>query len=247
MPVKIGDTVSFDEIFSNRNGILLNSGDIHVWSVALDAKKDFFEKCLMSLSEQERKRIPFFKFEKVQNSYIISQGTLRLFLSSYLNQAPQTIHIGRHNKGKPFPTDFPELRFNMSNSGNKVVYVFSGDEEVGIDLEKLRDMPDLEELIAKNFSFNEQNYINKTQDNRQQRFFKFWTIKEAYLKAIGEGMRLPPHNLEFSVENGLYKLRSVNGVFEQEDWLFTDIPEKDYVGTLVYKNPDAKISLRRLI
>lgn len=241
---KIWNLISFAEIFNGRNGIPLSHGDIHLWSVSLDSDKNLKNECLASLTDQELERISFFKFENVQNSFIISQGVLRLLLSNYLNIPPEKIRIGRHKKGKPYPVDYPNLRFNLSNSGKRVIIAFSIDEEIGIDLEHIRELSDLNELIVKNFSPNERAYINKTTSNKQYRFFKFWTIKEAYLKAIGEGMRLPPDNLEFSIENGIYKLQTIRGVFEQEDWIFEDFSlDKDYVGTLVFKNKLANISL----
>ena len=83
--------------------------------------------------------------------------------------------------------------------------------------------------------------MNKAE--KEKRFFKFWTVKEAYLKAIGEGMRLSPDNLEFTFENNNYELDAIKGVFEQEDWLFTDFSiATDYAGTIVYKDKQTKIS-----
>jgi 4'-phosphopantetheinyl transferase len=140
----------------------------------------------------------------------------------------------------------------MSNSGGKVVYAFSMDEEVGIDLEKIRELPDLDELIEKNYIASERDYINKLPEQRQHRFFQFWTIKEAYLKAIGVGMRIPPDNIAFSIQNGAYKLQSIHGVqlgFEKSDWIFNrfTLENNKYVGTLASKNQNANITLRSLV
>jgi len=55
------------------------------------------------------------------------------------------------------------------------------------------------------------------------------------LKAIGEGMRLPPDNIEFTIEKDCIRQLSVNGVFEQEDWNFKELSTPpDYVGTITY-------------
>ncbi|MCD4734424.1 MAG: 4'-phosphopantetheinyl transferase superfamily protein [Bacteroidales bacterium] len=245
---KIYNPISFADIFTGRNRLSLNHGEIHLWNASLDSDKNLKNKCLASLTDQERERIPFFKFEKVRNNFIISQGVLRLLLSDYLNIPPEKIRIERHKKGKPYLADYPSLRFNISNSGKRVVFAFSIDEEIGIDLEYIRKLSDLDELIMKNFTPDERAYIEKTATDKQYRFFKFWTVKEAYLKAIGEGMRLTPDNLEFSVENGKYKLQTISGVFEHEDRIFEDFsPESDYVGTLTFKNPVANISLHTII
>ncbi|MFT4600044.1 MAG: 4'-phosphopantetheinyl transferase [Arenicella sp.] len=166
-------------------------------------------------------------------------------LSYYLGIDSDKVEVGRLSKGKPFSVDNPKLRFNMSNSGRRVVYAFSLDEEIGIDLERLREMADLDELIEKNYNTYERNYINKLPEKRQYRFFKFWTIKEAYLKAIGVGMRIPPEDLEFEVQNGEYSLQSIRGEMDTEDWIFKDfeLENGEYVGTLTIKNRDAKVNL----
>ena len=201
-----------------------------------------YQYCKDALTDTELERVSFFKFKKVQDNYIISQGMLRLLLSQYLNIPAKEIQLGRLKKGKPYSIDNPELRFNMSNSGGKIIYSFSYEEELGIDLEKIRPLPDLEELIDKNFNSYEKKYITKLDLEKENRFFKFWTIKEAYLKAIGVGMRLPPDNLEFSIENGVYKLESIKGVSESEDWIFKDLNcGDDYRGTLVYRNSKMNI------
>ena len=102
------------------------------------------------------------------------------------------------------------------------------------------------EILQKEQAFlKRQNLLEKSiikaNDETQRR-----EIKEAYLKAIGEGMRLSPDNLEFAIESGNIKLRSVKGIFEQEDWLFKNISfSKDYIGTLAYKGSQGKLKIRK--
>ena len=243
-------TISSQHLIDGSEGLsTLKKGDIQIWSVSLDADEKLRSACLKALGEKGRERISFFKFKQVQESYIISQGGLRIMLSYYLGIEAEKVQIGRLSKGKPISLDHPNLRFNMSNSGRRVVYAFSLDEEIGIDLERLRKMSDLDELIEKNYNSYEQSYINKIPEKRLYRFFKFWTIKESYLKAIGVGMRIPPEDLEFEVQNGVYSLQSIRGEVDTEDWIFRDfeLEDSEYVGTLTIKNPNAKISLCTVI
>ncbi|NOQ73374.1 MAG: 4'-phosphopantetheinyl transferase superfamily protein [Crocinitomix sp.] len=243
-------TIASNTVIEETNNLSsLKKGDIQIWSIPLDANEKFRAACLNALGEKGRERISFFKFKQVQESYIISQGGLRLLLSYYLGIPGEEVQLGRLSKGKPFSIDNPTLRFNMSNSGRKVVYAFSMDEEIGLDLERIREMSDLDELIEKNYNSYEQNYINKLPEKRLYRFFKFWTIKEAYLKAIGVGMRIPPEDLEFGVQNGVYTLQSIRGEVDTEDWVFKDFELEDgaYVGTLTIKNVNANISLREVV
>ena len=103
----------------------LRKGEIHLWSISLDANIKLIEQCKASLTDSEYSKISFFKFPEIQNNYIISQGILRQLLSGYLNIAPKKIQLGRQQKGKPFSMDEPSLFFNISNSGNLCVYAFT--------------------------------------------------------------------------------------------------------------------------
>lgn len=165
------------------------------------------------------------------------QEIQKTLLSGYLNIKPAEVKIGRQAKGKPYSIDDPALFFNMSNSGNKTVFAFTRDSELGVDIELIRKLHDLDQMIEVNFTSNEIQFINNNKEDRLKRFFKFWTVKEAYLKAIGEGMRLPPDNLEFTVEKNEFKFQSARGIFESNQWIFKNLDiENDYVGTLAIKN-----------
>ena len=145
-------------------------------------------------------------------------------------------------KGKPFLINELSLFFNNSNSHEICVYAFSRDAEVGIDIEKIRELPDIDQLIEKNLTSREKAYFLKNSDHKLSLFFQFWTFKESYLKAIGEGMRLTPENLEFSLDDGNITLRSVKYGFEATDWQFLGFTrEGGYTGTLTYQTRDTVI------
>lgn len=214
---------------------LLSSSELHIWQVSCYNVPDLLERCMSTLSEDELAKVSFFEFEQVKDSYVISQGTLRMLLAGYLDIPPTAIKIDRRRKGKPYSIDDPGLYFNMSNSGKLAVFAFSRDSEVGIDIEQIRHLPDLDDMIIKNFTSREVRYINAKTNERTIRFFRFWTVKESYLKAIGEGLRLPIDNLEFAIESEQIRHLSVKGVFEHEDWNFKEFsPAPDYVGTITY-------------
>jgi 4'-phosphopantetheinyl transferase len=222
---------------------VLSKGEIHLWTACSVDSNDFIAKCHSALTDLEKSKIDYYKFQDAKNNFVVSQGGLRLLLSAYLDIAPKDLKIGRHNKGKPFSQDDYSLTYNISNSGNRVVYAISRAGEVGIDLEQIRPLPDLEELIDNNFTKNEAAYIRKLEEEKLTRFFKFWTVKEGYLKAIGEGMRLTPDSLEFKVENGNYKLLEAKGFIEQVDWNTKNVfPADGFVCTLFYSQENAVIS-----
>ncbi len=214
---------------------LLSPGELHVWNVSFNNSTSRLLEYRNILSEKELTKVLLFEFNQARNSYIVSQGTLRMLLSGYLGIPPKLVKIGRRKKGKPYSIDDPGLYFNMSNSGKLVTIAFSRDTELGIDIEHIRPLPDLDEMIIRNFTSREIRFINGKSEERITRFFRFWTIKESYLKAIGEGMRLSPDNLEFAIEKDSIRQLAVNGIFEQENWNFSEFSTSaDYVGTLTY-------------
>jgi len=214
---------------------LLSPGELHVWHISTNITHTRLLEYKNTLSEKELTKVRLFEFEQARDSYVISQGALRRLLSEYLGIPPELVKIGSRRKGKPYSIDDPGLYFNMSNSGKLVVIAFSRDSEVGIDIEQIRPLPDLDEMITRNFTAREIKFIIGKTEKKTKRFFRFWTIKESYLKAIGEGMRLPPDNIEFTIEKDCIRQLSVNGVFEQEDWNFKEFSTPpDYVGTITY-------------
>jgi 4'-phosphopantetheinyl transferase len=220
----------------------LSPGEIHVWQVLIDCTAANFVSFKNTLPATEVEKIQCFKSKQAKDTSLVSQGALRILLSAYLDIAPQAIKLGRKKKGKPFSIDDTGLYFNLSNSGNVVVIAISRDSEIGIDIEKIRPLQDLEEMINHNFTKNEIKFINSKAEEKQNRFFRFWTIKESYLKAIGEGMRLPPENLEFTIDNHQIKLLSVKGISEPEDWNFKEFkPTNNYVGTITYAQKSSTI------
>ena len=222
----------------------LSIGEMHVWHITTNVTPAAFLEYKNVLTEKETARISFFKFKEAKDTYVASQGALRMLISKYLGISPDLVRLGRRKKGKPYSIDNPNLNFNISNSGKTAVIAFSYDSEIGIDIEEIRHLPDLDELIKKNFTTREIKFITAKAEDKGMRFFRFWTIKESYLKAIGEGMRLTPDNLEFAIENGSIRLLSVKGVFEQEDWNFKEFSTStDYVGTITYGRDNTAIRI----
>ncbi len=216
--------------------------EIHLWTLSLAPAKDPVERLQLFLAPEERRKASFFKFEAIRQNYIVTQAVLRLLLSFYLNTRPEDVKLGSHKKGKPFLINERSIYFNLSHSHELCVYAFSPDGEVGIDIEKIRELPDIDLLIEKNLTPGEKKYFTGNPETRKTRFFQFWTYKESYLKAIGEGMRLTPENLEFSLEDGTIALKSVNYGFESADWLFKGFSRSgNFTGTLTYTGRDSVI------
>jgi 4'-phosphopantetheinyl transferase len=220
----------------------LQKGEVHLWTVSIGAMKDQADRLESLLSVEEKRKVSFYKFEHTRLSYIVSQAVLRMLLAAYVDLKPADVKMGTHKKGKPYLIFDRPVFFNISNSNDLCVYAFSCDAEVGIDIEKIRDLPDIDQLIEKNLTSRERGYLLKDPAHKLNLFFRFWTYKESYLKAIGEGMRLTPENLEFSLEEGTPRLRSVNYGFDGTGWQFLEFSRTgNYTGTLTYSGKDILI------
>lgn len=99
--------------------------------------------------------------------------------------------------GKPYFKN-SKLHFNISHSGNYVIAAVSR-HNIGIDIQRIQQ--DKHRIAEKNFLSSECEYINEIEDDDviQQRFCEVWTIKEAYLKNIGIGLRKPLNSFEVSL------------------------------------------------
>jgi 4'-phosphopantetheinyl transferase len=95
--------------------------------------------------------------------------------------------------------DGQTLSFNLSHSGGVAVYAFALNHPVGIDVEMIRPMPDLDQLAARFFAENERKFLQAIEpQERTKPFLQYWTRKEAYLKAIGLGLSISPEEVDVS-------------------------------------------------
>jgi 4'-phosphopantetheinyl transferase len=170
----------------------LVDGEVHVWSARL-FRPDFDHiAALETLSEAERQRSALFHFERDRKSFISRRSMLRLILAHYLLMEPSRITLVHEERGKPRLSEadspFP-LHFNFSHSRNLALLAVSRFSPVGVDVEKIRPMPEMSEIAATFLSKQEKVLFNAVeQEQKLEVFFGIWTRKESYLKVTGEGI-----------------------------------------------------------
>lgn len=117
---------------------------------------------------------------------------LRELLGRYLDAPPAAVEFRYGPRGKPAlasPWDRSDLRFNLSHTGNVVAFAVSRGAEVGIDLERVRPLPDLEGVAERFFAAAEiRALLDLTPEQRLRAFYRIWTRKEAFVKAVGDGL-----------------------------------------------------------
>lgn len=176
----------------------LAPGEAHVWRASLDVPQPQLDELKGCLSEDELTRAARFKFDRDRNRYIAGRGILRRTLAGYLRTNPAAIRFAYNPQGKP---SLPAggLQFNLSHSGGEALYAVSLDVELGIDIERLNPAVEVEQIAANFFSPAEVAAILALPPRqRHNRFFDFWTRKEAYLKALGHGLSIPLNEFDVS-------------------------------------------------
>lgn len=148
------------------------------------------------LSSAERDRAKRFAFERHRSQYILAHGLLRFALSDAAPEiAPSDWCFGTGRYGRPFvaaPTTSAALHFSLSHTEGCVACIVSANAAVGVDVEHISPRNALMETARAVFSPEEaETLIGLAPDDFVVRFFDYWTLKEAYLKARGFGLHLP--------------------------------------------------------
>ncbi len=188
---------------------------LHVWIANL-ASLSVHPDDLNLLSHTELKRASTYKLEKDKKCFILTRSILRKIIGYYLNISPSNIDFFYNLHGKPFLNTRNErnnLYFNLSHSGDLVLYIFARNYYVGIDVEKLNYIEGFEDIAKQFFSSSEYlNFQSIPCAQKLEAFFKCWTRKEAFIKAIGNGLSYPLNQFAVSLDpNESAKLLSING------------------------------------
>lgn len=226
----------------------LSENQVHVWRAGLDLPTLQIEKLAQTLSPDEAERANRFYFERDRKHFTAGRGILRTILGQYLDLNPAQIQFCYTSRGKPGLANTGEtLYFNLSHSKGLALYGVSRDFNLGIDLEYMRPMSDLEQLAKRFFSIGEYTAIASLPDNEKQgAFFQAWTCKEAYLKATGDGLAGGLAEVEVSLIPGeAARLLSIAGNSQAAlSWSFHQIiPAPDYMAALAVAGKDWDLEL----
>lgn len=205
---------------------------IHIWMARLQVEATTLQKLSLTLSADEHTRANRYRLPMIQQRFIISRSVLRVILSRYLACSPCAITFDYTPYGKPklcLSTNAPTLHFNVAHSHNLAVYAICGTTNVGIDIEYLLNNVNIAQVAPYVLTPTEVQQLH-TQPEPQHltHFFRYWTRKEALVKAIGKGLSLPIRTLD--VSNNVVSLTADNIT---QHWQFTTFePQVNYIATL---------------
>jgi 4'-phosphopantetheinyl transferase len=213
---------------------------VQIWPITLDAADEqvaWFEGLLAS---DEVERASRFRFERDRRSFVVCRAALRILLGRYLDKRAEDVRFFYGSKGKPRLAEETSLRFNVSHSGGVGLFAFAYDCEVGVDVETIRPMEDLASIAKQFFCAEERDELMSVPlEERARAFFLCWSRKEAFIKAIGEGLSVPLNNFRVTLKpSETAQLVSINyGLDHASQWSMQDVAlGKAYAGAVAYRD-----------
>ena len=181
-------------------------GTIEVVVTRLDVEPEAVRAAAALLSDVERQRASRFAFDRDHRRFTVARSRLRQLLGARLEVPPDSVELVYGKRGKPaLARRFADsgLRFNVAHSEDVAVYAFSPGREVGIDVEAVRVIRDADHIAARFFSRREnEDYLALDPRDRALGFFNCWTRKEAFIKALGDGLYYPLDRFDVSLAPG---------------------------------------------
>ena len=178
---------------------------IHVWQAALDRNAPSAAQIESLLSPDEKARAARFRFEKDRSRYIVGRGVLRELLGAYAGKPPGELEFAYGEYGKPALSGASAstsggICFNLAHSADLAVYAIARERTIGIDVERIKPESAGEEIARRYFSPREvEDLLTLRTEERTEAFFRCWTRKEAYLKALGTGLQTPLDSFSVSL------------------------------------------------
>ncbi len=186
-----------------RMAALLGECDVHLWLMPLELVRHRHDALTAVLDASERERAARFHFERDRRRFEAAHGWLRELLGHYVGRPGHTLTFDLSAQGKPslFVAESAGIRFNLSHSGEHALIGLTRHLELGVDVEQVRPMTDLDAIARANFSRTEVDALSSIDASRRtDAFFACWTCKEAYVKAIGGGLSIALDGFETVVD-----------------------------------------------
>lgn len=219
--------------------LTLNLNEIQVWSQNLEGAPDEVESFRSLLKPDELERAGRYQFDTNRNEYIVSRGTLRRLLGSYLDVSPLELRFVYSEFGRPGLVGevmSDALDFNIAHSGGVALLTFARGCRIGVDVEKVRRDFATSEIAERFFSAAERTALRELpKEQRHEAFFRCWTRKEAFVKALGEGLSHPLDQFDVSLAPGepAALLATRPDAEEARRWVLWDVPVPgDYAAAL---------------
>ncbi len=225
-----------------------SQSDLHMWQFSLQQQEQKTLLLKALLSREERAKSERFSTALLQCRFVAARASLRVIIASYLNAEPSEIEFEYGQFCKPaIKTKGASLQFNMAHSNDLGVIAITSEKHVGIDVEHVSTVVDMDNIVAHAFSPYERSvYSAIPADLRANVFLRCWTRKEAYMKATGMGLSLPPDKFDVTLIPGEIPrlLRVEHDPDEVSRWSLSDFDlATDYIGTVAFEGTFSSLRL----
>jgi 4'-phosphopantetheinyl transferase len=215
----------------------LAADEVHVWSLPLAPPPVDLDELRADLTPDEQARAERYRACRIRDQFITCRGFLRRILGEYLGLSPLSVPITYEGSGKPILVN-ASLRFNLTHAEG-LALIAVAHQRVGVDVERVRDVPNAEGLVARFFSAAERDAYNVLPEAlRPAAFFRGWTSKEAVIKAVGASIEsLDTFDVEMHPERPPTILAARHGAIERGNWsLYAWAPAEDFAAAVAIVN-----------
>ncbi|MCC5858720.1 MAG: 4'-phosphopantetheinyl transferase superfamily protein [Ectothiorhodospiraceae bacterium] len=181
--------------------LALRADAVHLVQQRLDAPWAAPLPAEAYLTGAERRRVDRLRFPHLRRRAARSRALLRLLLGAVRGESPHAVPIALGEQGKPRCPGGPA--FNLSHADEDWLLALTPDGRLGVDLERVRPLDDLDAVAGMNFSQRELEALTRVPEaSRLRAFYRCWTRKEALVKAMGGGLSLPLQQFSVAVTGG---------------------------------------------
>jgi 4'-phosphopantetheinyl transferase len=215
--------------------IELTRDRIDVWLIQTRIASAIANDLSQLLSPEETTRAARFRFEHLRCAFIATRAALRFLLGLYLQIEPALVQICYGKHGKPYLAIAESIAFNVSHSGDLAALAFGVGGDIGVDVECLRPVPEISALVRRFLSCTEVDHLlSLPREEQQSFFFRYWTCKESFVKAVGTGLSTPLDSFDVILYSD--QLPGVVELAPNEGWTIVelDLPN-GFAGSLAYR------------
>ncbi len=220
---------------------------IDVWLGKLVKATDNHDYWIL-LNEVEKNKATSIRLAIQRAQYIEVRAKLRWVLANYIDEKPEQLIFALGKHGKPYLPEYSDYHFNLSHSGDRLAIAVAQHCPVGIDVEQWKQKADFQALVKRCFAEEEQVYWQSLSDeHKKSEFYRFWTRKEAFVKATGRGIGLGLDQCVILPEKTTEFLRVPSEYGSASDWEIYnfDFPE-GYSGALVAPACGFEVRIKQL-
>ena len=176
---------------------------VEIWLIWLDRESPRTNQLVRWLSADEKARSERFRFPKDRDRFVVCRAALRDILGARLGVSPAEICFDYGEYGRPTlrgNTGDSGPHFNVAHCRGLGCVAVARDRNVGVDVEAVRRLNDLDLMIRKTLAPSEQRHIaGLPASDRLRTYFRYWTLKEALLKVVGVGLQCPLREIELDL------------------------------------------------